>query len=308
MGKDELDHVRRPVAMTPDEAIHAFAAAESALPGDALGWALLNWQQAAPRFLQLLDDFAEGRDRSDKAAAALFFVLHVIGGARETRAFPNVCRLLHDGEASLDVLGDAITETLRGILIGIFDGDIVKLKALVEDAATDDFIRDAALQVMAYFAHTGRIPEPEVRDYLDQLPGRLDPELDEVVLGSWMTAVALLGYEEWTPRVEAVFERADWQFPLIDLHDFREILETARADPMGITRFEEERLRPLGDVIDELSARLSVAGEDDTASYSDLLLPEVQREVLVNPFRHVGRNDPCPCGSGKKYKKCCLNA
>lgn len=23
-------------------------------------------------------------------------------------------------------------------------------------------------------------------------------------------------------------------------------------------------------------------------------------------FRHVGRNDPCPCGSKKKYKKCCL--
>jgi uncharacterized protein len=21
----------------------------------------------------------------------------------------------------------------------------------------------------------------------------------------------------------------------------------------------------------------------------------------------VGRNDPCPCGSGKKYKKCCLH-
>tara|TARA_R110002096_G_scaffold261319_2_gene454988 strand:- start:2267 stop:3118 length:852 start_codon:yes stop_codon:yes gene_type:complete len=26
----------------------------------------------------------------------------------------------------------------------------------------------------------------------------------------------------------------------------------------------------------------------------------------VNPFRHTGRNDPCPCGSGKKFKKCCL--
>jgi len=22
--------------------------------------------------------------------------------------------------------------------------------------------------------------------------------------------------------------------------------------------------------------------------------------------KKVGRNDPCPCGSGKKYKKCCL--
>ena len=26
------------------------------------------------------------------------------------------------------------------------------------------------------------------------------------------------------------------------------------------------------------------------------------------PVQHakVGRNEPCPCGSGKKYKKCCL--
>ena len=30
---------------------------------------------------------------------------------------------------------------------------------------------------------------------------------------------------------------------------------------------------------------------------------EKQRPVRVAP--RVGRNDPCPCGSGKKYKKCC---
>ena len=33
------------------------------------------------------------------------------------------------------------------------------------------------------------------------------------------------------------------------------------------------------------------------------------REVKLEPTkveRKVGRNDPCPCGSGKKYKKCCL--
>ncbi len=27
----------------------------------------------------------------------------------------------------------------------------------------------------------------------------------------------------------------------------------------------------------------------------------------VNPYR-VGRNDSCPCGSGVKFKKCCLRA
>lgn len=25
----------------------------------------------------------------------------------------------------------------------------------------------------------------------------------------------------------------------------------------------------------------------------------------VNPFKHIGRNDPCPCGSEKKFKQCC---
>ncbi len=28
-------------------------------------------------------------------------------------------------------------------------------------------------------------------------------------------------------------------------------------------------------------------------------------EVEVKPVRRIYRNDPCPCGSGKKYKKCC---
>jgi uncharacterized protein len=31
---------------------------------------------------------------------------------------------------------------------------------------------------------------------------------------------------------------------------------------------------------------------------------EESRSVTV-PRKKVGRNDPCPCGSGKKYKKCC---
>jgi preprotein translocase subunit SecA len=28
-------------------------------------------------------------------------------------------------------------------------------------------------------------------------------------------------------------------------------------------------------------------------------------KTIVNEMPKVGRNDPCPCGSGKKYKKCC---
>jgi preprotein translocase subunit SecA len=30
-------------------------------------------------------------------------------------------------------------------------------------------------------------------------------------------------------------------------------------------------------------------------------------ETPVRAGPKVGRNDPCPCGSGKKYKKCCID-
>jgi SEC-C motif domain protein len=42
--------------------------------------------------------------------------------------------------------------------------------------------------------------------------------------------------------------------------------------------------------------------EDEVWSFLD-------GRISHQPFRHeqpkIGRNDPCPCGSGKKYKKCC---
>ena len=41
-----------------------------------------------------------------------------------------------------------------------------------------------------------------------------------------------------------------------------------------------------------------------------LLATAPKRPVRARPVysrgRHAGRNDPCPCGSGKKYKRCCL--
>jgi hypothetical protein len=31
-----------------------------------------------------------------------------------------------------------------------------------------------------------------------------------------------------------------------------------------------------------------------------------KRKPITRPGSKIGRNDPCPCGSGKKYKNCCL--
>ena len=38
---------------------------------------------------------------------------------------------------------------------------------------------------------------------------------------------------------------------------------------------------------------------------SEDLEEEKQKSKQIINKNNVGRNDPCPCGSGKKYKNCC---
>lgn len=49
--------------------------------------------------------------------------------------------------------------------------------------------------------------------------------------------------------------------------------------------------------------------EKSDPELADLLLQFCNGQLKESKNRSVvkiGRNDPCPCGSGKKYKKCCL--
>lgn len=37
------------------------------------------------------------------------------------------------------------------------------------------------------------------------------------------------------------------------------------------------------------------------------LMDYQNRKPSVREYKKIGRNDPCPCGSGKKFKNCCMN-
>ena len=47
--------------------------------------------------------------------------------------------------------------------------------------------------------------------------------------------------------------------------------------------------------------RLILQGAQKTMNESG----QVERKPRDESGKKIGRNDPCPCGSGKKYKKCC---
>ena len=79
-------------------------------------------------------------------------------------------------------------------------------------------------------------------------------------------------------------------------------------DPGGPTSAGHE-FTLFGDTIEELSGWYGFS--DDYRADQERRLQETEAELAENepyrnPFRGVGRNDPCPCGSGKKFKSCCL--
>ena len=64
---------------------------------------------------------------------------------------------------------------------------------------------------------------------------------------------------------------------------------------------QQERQKRRGEELNGLVTYAQKQGASDTESSTASVT------TLRRNLPKVGRNDPCPCGSGKKYKKCCLN-
>src|SRR6185312_2564243 len=185
----------RRTSMDVETAVQAFASAGNDLPREAMQWALDHWDEAAPELLSVVERYTSGADRSDEAASAVFFILHLAGERQDTRVFSLLCRLAQDGEALEGALGDTTT-TFRQILISTYDGHLDTLKGLIEAAEADEFVRAEALQVLAYLTASGRIPREETEAYLLGLYYTLQPQQESFVWSGWVLAIGLLGLEE----------------------------------------------------------------------------------------------------------------
>ena len=107
-----------------------------------------------------------------------------------------------------------------------------------------------------------------------------------------MHGVALPEEKRWRERVAA--------------HELSVAARVSKLDAGGLQAFAD-RLR-------QLSPDFADAADPDDGYDADPLPPrplpgEYDAYARIEPIRNVapkvGRNDPCPCGSGKKYKKCC---
>lgn len=71
-----------------------------------------------------------------------------------------------------------------------------------------------------------------------------------------------------------------------------------------IERTSEDGLRTL---IDKLVAREhpQLGRVFDQRRAAAIAATKPNEQLKITEARRIGRNDPCPCGSGVKFKKCC---
>ena len=83
-------------------------------------------------------------------------------------------------------------------------------------------------------------------------------------------------------------------------------IETMEEDTVVSLAFDKEKLyknmvAAKADWLYELPQWKEIYSEEELKK----LYKEQKESTTIRKGKKVGRNDPCPCGSGKKYKKCC---
>lgn len=105
--------------------------------------------------------------------------------------------------------------------------------------------------------------------------------------------------------MQQAFARGSIDKIWLSFADFEKDLQYAIDHPGEVSPHAGEKLTLFDDTIGELSKW--AAFDPKYLAKQKRIRPSSLSHPSSNPFAKVGRNDPCPCGSGKKFKKCCLN-
>ncbi|MER9473793.1 DUF1186 domain-containing protein [Mesorhizobium sp. M0520] len=295
-----------------EDQLHAVAN-EQQLPDVAIIHCIARIEESAPALRAVVTRAAEGEALSRDDQMLLLRGIYILGGARDTRTFGPLLRLLRRPGRDLDdLLGDVVTESMARIVAGVFDGDADALFSLISDRSVDEFVRDAVLGAATFLTWEGRIERDRMRDFLERFHTERLADDDDFAWIVWLGAIALLGLRDLASLVHSAWDDGRIPEGVIDRRDFEDDLLAAEQSPNDMDRFERAALGYIDDVLEALewTSHLEYFGEEDWQSPlpEQTWLDELSRLTapVTNPWRHVGRNDPCPCGSGKKAKKCCL--
>ena len=275
-------------------------------PEAAIAFADTNREEVTPFLVEAIARLADHPEEGANPDYVLhLYAMHLLASWRETSAYAPLVRLgHHPADVVEQLLGDTVTESYGRCLASVCDGDLAPLKGLVEDPSAAHWARHAALDAIMVRVLEGDASRDELIAYLIPLgeaeaarlrqPGT-ETEIFELI-DSVIAVATDIGAVELLDSIRGWFadelpDSTMADLPWTEQHISRPY-ETCRDEQLGRGKgYVRSVKREIG-----WWAGFAEDHPDKTRH-----APAV---AAVQQGPKIGRNDPCPCGSGKKYKKC----
>ena len=243
-------------------------------------------EEAFPRLARVATYDEYWRASNGWAPICAIHLLAEIGHCRAPLAI-NTAILDHHGET-----GDWLTEEAPYVLARMGAGAVPATTALMRHVDTDAYVRLAAAGALIITASKHPEAKPGiVASIKDAAHREADDTMKMMLVDSLLDLRDPDLYEYLRDAVETGFIPRDfYDVPTLDdVYEgrLRTSITSRQVEPLSIFSYHPgHRYGPGGPV--DMFGDLWLGGPVD-----------------VNENRKTGRNEPCPCGSGKKYKKCC---
>jgi tetratricopeptide (TPR) repeat protein len=293
-------HRPLPASATIPEILEELRLNRGYFPRGAVEAAIARREEIVPELLRVLDDAIARPEEllADSDAMGHIYALYLLAQFREPAAYSRVVRYFSlPGELAVDATGDVATEDLDRILASLHRGDLRPILELATTATASEWARGAAVRALAESVFSDQLSRDEAVSLLTPL---FRGAIERRPSNAWncLVSVALdLHATELTADIRRAFAHG-----LIDpFFVGSNVAERTLKEPREVV-LKGSRLRARGLIVDVVR---------DTSWWACFLQESRQRQGLVQgpqPIRtepKVGRNAPCSCGSGRKYKKCC---
>lgn len=227
--------------------------------------------------------------------------IFILAEFKEKRLFPILMDLLNNPKIkSFDDIGMVVMDKLPTIVASVFDGNFKTLNNVLENKNVDDYTRSRLMASYIYFYENNLITKEDLEAYLRKLIKLYNDQQDDI----YNELIDVITTTKLTDMIEDV--RILFQKNIVNL-DYNGGYDRFIDDLFNYDKTYQEKIYQVEDAIKELSRfdKFNESNEEILNKFSEFIEEDIANNI--NPYSKVGRNDPCPCGSGKKFKKCCIN-
>lgn len=280
-------------------------------PADALLAAKSHWAEFWPHIAALMQRMQADEELSDDEYQLLFYGVMLLADVADLSQAPAFMQWVDttDGLGSdLEyTLGDAMTEDLATMLFVLSAGQSLPLQQLLLSEKAGIYVKAAALA--ALFAQLelaeqqGQVPDTAALvPLLQQVIDVASRHGQKFVLGELAIWCISFGLQQLKPAFELLLRQNKIDTKVISTREISrwQLANSEKPIASGLVRQS----------FDVMSLQHWLAfqpGSAEATAEPVTAVSAISPENATSTKVLVGRNDACPCGSGKKYKKCCLN-